>query len=82
MGTTNMHNVLPFHKESRRSGAKLELADPGRQYPASGQMSAFTTIVIITLLVGFAVLHVIGAMLMVNLSDRPAAGLPPIYQGD
>ena len=59
-----------------RCGAKPDLADRGRQRSTPGRMSAWTTIVIIAILVGFAVLHIIGATLIMNASDLPMAGPP------
>lgn len=45
-------------------------------------MSALTTGVIVTALVGFAILHVIGAILIVNLPEPTALGSAPMHQGD
>ena len=80
-GATNMNNLPSFHRGSWRGSAKPDPAAPGRQCSTSGQLSVLTTIVIITVLVGFAVLHVIGATLIATLSDRPAAA-PAMFQGD
>jgi len=80
-GPTNMNNLPSFHRGSGRVSAKPDPAAPDRQCSTSGQLSVLTTIVIITVLVGFAVLHVIGATLIATLSDRPAAS-PAMFQGD
>lgn len=77
-----MGNVVSFQKAARGSAGKSDLPNRGRPYPAPGEMSALTMAVIVSALVGFAILHVVGAVLIASLPDRPAAGSAPMHQGD
>jgi len=45
-------------------------------------MSVRTTIIIITLLMGFAILHVIGGSLMTSASDRPTGEAAHLHGAD
>jgi hypothetical protein len=74
-GTINMSTKFSFDKAPPQSGGKPHLIDRGGHYSTSGQMSVLTTVLIIAILVGFAVLHVVGFMLMA--SDQPMA--LPVY---
>jgi len=65
-----MSTKLSFHGAPPQSSGKPHLIDLGGQHSKSGRMSVRTTIIIITVLVGFAVLHVIGFTLMMRASDR------------
>ena len=65
-----MSTKLSFRKAPPQAGGKPHLIDRGGRHSTSGWTSVRTTVVIITVLVGFAVLHVIGFTLMMRASDR------------
>jgi hypothetical protein len=61
-----MSTKFSFDKAPPRSGGKPHLIDRGAQYSTSGQMSVSMTVVIVAILVAFAILHVVGFMLMAS----------------
>ena len=77
-GMTNMNTKFSFHKA--QSGGKPLSIDRAAQHSTSGRMSVLQTVVIITILVGFAVLHVVGFVLIA--SDRPMVGPSYMYPAD
>jgi hypothetical protein len=81
-GTTNMSAKFSFHKTPPQPGRKSQLIDRSAQNSTSGQMSFWTTVVVITILVGFAVLHVIGFTLIKEASDQPTVGPAHMYPTD
>lgn len=78
--TTNMNTDFSFHKASPQFGGKPHSIDRDARDPTSGRMSVWTTAVIITVLVGFAVLHVIGCTLIATACDQPM--IWPTYHTD
>jgi len=74
---TNMNTKFSFHKA--QSGGKPHSIDRAA-HSTSGRMSVLQTVVIITILVGFAVLHVVGFVLIA--SDRPMVGPSYMYPAD
>jgi hypothetical protein len=56
-----------------RPGRRYQLVHQSKQYSTLGQISVRTTIIIMAVLIGFAILHIVGASLMRSGSDRATA---------
>jgi hypothetical protein len=75
-----MSTTFSFHKAPAQPGEKPDLIDRDAQYSKCGRMSAWTTAIIITVLVGFAVVHVVGFMFMA--SEQPMVWPGYVYPTD
>jgi hypothetical protein len=69
-----MDTKLSFHKAPPQPGGKPPLIDRGAGNSTSGRISFWTTVVIITILIGFAFLHAIGFTLIIRAFDQSMVG--------
>jgi hypothetical protein len=68
-----MSKRLSFIGDPSRSDASYQWANQDKQPSTSERMSVRTQIIVITILVGFAILHVIGSSLITSIPNRPMA---------